>query len=125
MRNLGLIMFSGKLSLNSTVFGPGSILGTEYGTQPYSQFLLKVKVVHLLEHTSGGWGAVTTRNVIAAYYGYNQSAYIGVEIDKYGPVYEPGTVYDFANFGYYLLGVIITKVSGKPYEQYVKEKFWR
>ncbi len=107
------------------MFGAGSILGTEYGTQPYSQFLLKVKVVHLLEHTSGGWGGATTRDMLFGFDDYNQSTLIGIGIDKYGPVYEPGTVFDYANFGYYLLGLIITKVSGQPYEQYVKEKFWR
>uniref|UniRef100_A0A914WHQ0 Beta-lactamase-related domain-containing protein n=1 Tax=Plectus sambesii TaxID=2011161 RepID=A0A914WHQ0_9BILA len=115
----------GLLSLNATVFGPGSILGTEYGTKPYSEKLLKVRLVNLLEHSSGGWGAQTTGDALFLYEGYNQSAFIGIEIDKYGPVVEPGTMFDYANFGYYLLGVIISKVTGKPYDQYVKEKFWR
>uniref|UniRef100_A0A914X3Y4 Beta-lactamase-related domain-containing protein n=1 Tax=Plectus sambesii TaxID=2011161 RepID=A0A914X3Y4_9BILA len=73
----------------------------------------------------GGWGAQTTGDTLFMYEGYNQSAFIGIEIDKYGPIVEPGTVFDYANFGYYLLGVIISKVTGKSYDQYVKEKLWR
>lgn len=111
--------------MNSTIFGFGGVLGTDYGTQPYSQNLLKVKLVHLLEHSSGGWGDQTTQDVLFMYEGYNQSAFIGIEIDKYGPIVEPGTAFDYSNFGFYLLGVIITKLTGKPYDQYVKEKFWR
>lgn len=113
------------LSLNATIFGPDGILGTKYGTQPYSENLLKVRLVNLLEHTSGGWGGQTTGDAIFLYDGYNQSAFIGIELDKYGPIFEPGTVFDYANFGYYLLGVVIEKVSGMMYEEYLKEMFWR
>ncbi|CAN5279838.1 hypothetical protein BH09BAC6_BH09BAC6_06200 [soil metagenome] len=41
-------------------------------------------------------------------------------IDK--PLYfEPGTKYTYCNSGYILLGLIIEKVTGKPYEQAVRE----
>lgn len=33
--------------------------------------------------------------------------------------FEPGQKYRYNNSGYYLLGMIITKVTGTPYEQYV------
>jgi CubicO group peptidase (beta-lactamase class C family) len=35
-----------------------------------------------------------------------------------------GTAYEYSNLGFALLGRIITVVSGKPYQQYIKEKIW-
>jgi CubicO group peptidase (beta-lactamase class C family) len=35
--------------------------------------------------------------------------------------FKPGTAYEYSNSGYFLLGQIIEKVTGKPYEQAVRE----
>lgn len=53
-----LLMQRGNLGLSDAVFGPGAILGTGAGTQPYGANLLAIRLHHLLEHTSGAW---TTR----------------------------------------------------------------
>lgn len=37
----------------------------------------------------------------------------------------PGTAYEYSNLGFALLGKIITKVSGKPYQQYIREIIWK
>ncbi|MFI9027822.1 serine hydrolase domain-containing protein [Streptomyces sp. NPDC053560] len=44
-----------KLALTDKVFGPGALLGTHFGTQPYSEWLRAVTLQHLLEHSAGGW----------------------------------------------------------------------
>lgn len=36
----------------------------------------------------------------------------------------PGVEYEYSNLGFAMLGRIITKVSGKPYQQYIKENIW-
>ena len=36
--------------------------------------------------------------------------------------FDPGSRYAYSNFGYMLLGRVIEKVSGQPYETYVREK---
>lgn len=36
----------------------------------------------------------------------------------------PGVDYEYSNLGFAMLGRIITKVSGKPYQQYIKENIW-
>src|SRR5205823_1387377 len=36
--------------------------------------------------------------------------------------YDPGTTYNYSNFGYLLLGRVIEKLSGVPYERYVQER---
>jgi CubicO group peptidase (beta-lactamase class C family) len=36
-----------------------------------------------------------------------------------------GIEFEYANLGFALLGRIITKASGKPYQQYIRESIWR
>jgi CubicO group peptidase (beta-lactamase class C family) len=37
----------------------------------------------------------------------------------------PGMVYEYSNLGFALLGRIVTVVSGKPYQQYIRNNIWR
>jgi CubicO group peptidase (beta-lactamase class C family) len=37
---------------------------------------------------------------------------------------SPGTAYEYSNLGFAMLGRIVTKVSGKPYQQYIRENIW-
>jgi CubicO group peptidase (beta-lactamase class C family) len=39
--------------------------------------------------------------------------------------FEPGTKWSYSNSGYSLLGYIIEKVTGKPYEQEVRERIFK
>jgi len=34
--------------------------------------------------------------------------------------YAPGTTYDYSNFGYCVLGAVIEKITGMPYDAYVR-----
>jgi N-acyl-D-amino-acid deacylase len=36
--------------------------------------------------------------------------------------FDPGTRYAYSNFGYCVLGRVLEKITGEPYEQYLKEK---
>ena len=49
------LMDARKISLGQKVFGPGAILGTEYGTAPYGPKIENITVGDLLHHTAGGW----------------------------------------------------------------------
>lgn len=43
-------------------------------------------------------------------------------ITRYGTLYEePGTRWDYNNFGYGLLGYVIERVSGRPYADYMRQ----
>ncbi len=37
----------------------------------------------------------------------------------------PGITYEYANLGFALLGRIVTKASGNPYQQYIRENIWK
>ena len=39
--------------------------------------------------------------------------------------YDPGTTYAYSNYGYCLLGRLIEKVTGRPYQDYVKDALFR
>ena len=109
----------GKLSLDQKVFGAGGILGTQFGTEAYSARVKKITVRHLLEHTSG-WsndgGDPMFMNL-----NFNHSQLIGWVLDNRAPKNEPGSAYEYLNFGYCVLGRVIEKVSGQNYESYVKK----
>ncbi|HEX7707269.1 MAG TPA: serine hydrolase domain-containing protein [Thermoanaerobaculia bacterium] len=45
-------------------------------------------------------------------------------ITSSGPLFTPGSEYEYSNSGYYLLGIIIERTSGRPYEQFLRETFF-
>src|SRR5699024_1209575 len=92
----------GKLSMDDKVFGKGGILGTEYGTPPYPEYVEEIKLKHLLHHTTGGWG----RNPDPAFSHpkMNADQIISWVIDNRPLKNPPGTQYLYSNFGYIILG---------------------
>jgi CubicO group peptidase (beta-lactamase class C family) len=82
----------------------------------------KVTIHHLLTHTSGipsytglpGFFANVSRNPYKVADFVKQYASGNLE-------FEPGTKFSYNNSGYFLLGAVIERVTGKSYEQAVKE----
>jgi CubicO group peptidase (beta-lactamase class C family) len=85
----------------------------------------KVTIHHLLTHTSGipsytsmpkFWQELSKRP-------YTPIEFIKVFWDL--PLeFEPGSKFQYSNSGYFLLGVIIEKVTGKPYAQVLQENIF-
>ena len=85
----------------------------------------KITIHHLLTHTSGlpnytaqpGFAETVSRNPYA----------VDAFVKKYtsGDLeFEPGAKFSYSNSGYFLLGAIIEKVTGKAYEQVLKESIF-
>jgi len=85
----------------------------------------KITIHNLLSHTSGipsytslpGFFTNVSRNPFA----------VDDFIKKYASgdlEFEPGTRFVYSNSGYFLLGAIIEKVTGKPYEQALRENIF-
>jgi CubicO group peptidase (beta-lactamase class C family) len=107
----------GKLSFSDTV-------GKLISNYPNKVVAEKVTIDHLLTHTSG--------------MGNYQNAAYAANLDQMKtsndlmplfvndpPAFEPGTKWAYSNAGYALLGLIIEKVSGQNYFEYVKENIFK
>ena len=108
----------GKLDLEQKVFGPGGILGEDLGPVPPESNKEMITVKHLIEHTSGWAGDM-------AYTGYNDypnsAAMVSAGLADYKLAFTPGERTLYSNFGYGVLGCVIEKLSGMPYDAFVRQ----
>jgi CubicO group peptidase (beta-lactamase class C family) len=107
----------GKLSLDDTI---GKILPDYPNTNVASQ----VKVRRLLSHTGG------TGDIFGPQFDAHRlelktlQDYVNL-YGKRGLQFEPGARWDYSNYGFLLLGVIIEKISGKSYYDFVDENIYK
>jgi D-alanyl-D-alanine carboxypeptidase len=107
----------GKLSLDDTIV---KIL-PDY---PNTNVASKVKVRHLLSHTGG------TGDIFGPEFEAHRLELKSLQdyVKLYGErdlQFEPGTKWEYSNYGFLLLGVLIEKVSGKSYYDYVAENVYK
>ena len=92
----------------------------DYPTHGY-----KITIEHLLTHTSG----IKDLTEIKEFRKIIARDFAPIEVISYfkdQPMdFAPGTQYKYNNSGYFLLGYIIEKVSGKTYPQYVVDNFFK
>jgi CubicO group peptidase (beta-lactamase class C family) len=99
-------------------------LGKYISDYPNQEIATKVTIHQLLTHT-GGTGDIfgpefdknrkelRTLNDYVALYG------------KRGPQFEPGSQWRYSNYGMLLLGVVIERVTGQSYYDYVQEHIYK
>lgn len=119
------------LDLEGRVFGPEGILNDEYYDNPRDKRVYNITVSHLLSH-QGGW---TTRWGDQMFMPYVVASALKTEppvstreivrfaLDK-RLHYSPGTGRSYSNLGYAILGLVVEKVSGMPYEDYCRNKIF-
>jgi D-alanyl-D-alanine carboxypeptidase len=112
-----MLVDQGKLSLDAKV---SAILpGLPEAWAP-------VTIRHLLTHTSG---IKSYTDVFGAQKVADSRVFTSAEIlalVKDAPLqFAPGERFAYCNTGYYLLGMVIEKVSGKPYGQLVSERIFK
>ncbi len=87
----------------------------------------KISIHHLLTHSSGIYNYTADVSI-------EDSAIVNHPISKERVLnyfkdkpldFSPGKYYSYNNSGYFLLGLIIEKVTGKPYETVVRENIFR
>jgi D-alanyl-D-alanine carboxypeptidase len=110
---------AGKLRTSDHVFGPSGILSS-FALHKHADWLQAITVEHLLTHTSGGWSN-KEHDPMFHESGPNRTAFTQHVLDDYPLEAPPGTRYAYSNFGYFLLGRVIEKVSGMPYGEYVRQ----
>ena len=85
----------------------------------------KVTIHHLLTHTSG---IPSYTGQLGFFENVSRNPYkVDEFVKKYASgnlEFEPGSKFSYNNSGYFLLGAIIERVTGKPYEQVLKENIF-
>lgn len=112
---------NGNLSMDQKLFGEGSIFGNRFLNGLYGDDLLKLRVRHLLHHTSGGWGGRSGGDPIDYQPDLNDEDFIQYVLENWPLAHEPGDQFVYSNMGYYLLARIIEEVSGKSYPDYLEK----
>lgn len=106
---------AGRLILNDKVFGPGGVLGTEFGTKAYSDRVKNVTVRHLLQMTTGGWVLPNDRDAIDSNPTMKNKAFFDWMMYNALLKFEPGTRFWYVNTNYFVAARIVEKVSGKSF----------
>jgi len=107
---------AGKLGLNDPL---GKYL-TDY---PNKELALKVTIQQLLTHTGG------TGDIFGPEFEAHRKELRTLQdyVNLYGKrnlEFEPGSRWEYSNYGFVLLGVVVERVSGKSYYDYVNENIY-
>lgn len=114
------LMERGLLSLDDQVFGKGGILEKDYG-DAMPPAAKKITVRHLLEHSSG----YSSDCIFASgYSGLTLDETLQKFVNNTALAYTPGSTHDYSNFGFAALGKIVSVVSGKSFERFLKEEIY-
>lgn len=104
---------AGKLTLNDPI---GKYL-TDY---PNKDVATKVTIHELLTHT-GGTGDIFGPEFDAHRLELRTLADYVKLYGNRGPGFDPGSKWEYSNYGFLLLGVVIEKVSGQSYYDYIRQ----
>ncbi|MCX6214875.1 serine hydrolase [Spirosoma sp.] len=112
-----LLVQKGLVDLNKTV--------EDYLPNFKNKPAAKITIKQLLNHTSG----IPNYDIIKDFFprisrqSFTREEYVKVYADS-GLSFEPGTRYMYSSWGYFTLGYIIEKVTGKSYEQAMKDEIF-
>lgn len=116
-----------SLHLSDKVFGPEGILDdTFYSSLIKDKNIYGITVEHLLRHQGGFWRdpMFSSRDVMLQFGNScppDAEDFCRAVLGR--PLrFMPGTSQKYSNFGYLILSLIIEKVSGKTYGQFMKEE---
>ncbi len=110
----------GRLDLDAPVFGPGGVLGTNYGVPRFRGAPARVTVRHLLQHAAGGWGNKSS-DPMFVFHDLTLDEVIRRTLAERELNEEPGAKYNYSNFGFAMLGRVIERVTGAGYEAAVRD----
>lgn len=114
----------GRLHLDDRIFGHGGVLGNAYGAPPYRPSVDQITVEQLLTHTGGGWPN-DQRDPMFRNPQLDHAQLIAWTLQSLPLDTMPGTAFAYSNFGYCLLGRVVERVTGQPYETYVRDVILR
>lgn len=119
----------GALSLDSKVFGPEGILNEQTYQDYLDKRVERITVFHLLNHSAGWstrWGdpmfmapAIAAKQQIPLPIGMEDIIVFALSKRLH---FEPGSSSYYSNLGFAILGEVIGKVAGMPYEKFIQSQ---
>jgi len=114
---IGQLVEAGKLSFDDT-------LAAVLPDYPSQAFASKVTIHQLLTHTSGIGGTIFPPVLFEHRDRYQHAAdYLPLFADE-PPEFPPGERFGYANPGFVVLGLVIERVSGERYDDYVRDNIF-
>ena len=122
---LGLVE-RGKLQLSDKVYD--LLAPKPFGERELDPRFKDITILHLLQHRGGfdrdkSFDPMFRSYLVSAEAGHDGPA-SAADVIRYMAGrrldFDPGARYAYSNFGYCLLGRVIEKVTGRPYDEYVK-----
>ena len=120
---------AGLLSLQDTVFGARGILNdTTFTKAIRDRRIFRITVEQLLRHKGGfttghGDPMFSSQDMIRQFHldgAPDSRTLVQCELTRWLG-FAPGTSQQYSNFGFLLLSLVIEKLSGQPYEDYIQE----
>jgi CubicO group peptidase (beta-lactamase class C family) len=108
-----------SLRLDDFIFGAKGILGFDYG-KSCPERVDQITLHHLLTHTCGGWQNDGADPMFQKPH-MNQRELITWTLRERPLQHSPGKHHAYSNFGYCILGRVLEKLTGQPYEEYVRK----
>ena len=132
---VGIMMLQerGKLTLKDQVFGPDGILNDSiYNAAITDTLYYKITVEDLLRH-KGGFSKKGGDPMFSTRWIMMQNHWKSVPTKEQSTVvqlsrplkFEPGTWQEYSNYGYLALSMVIEKVSGMSYEDFIQQNVLR
>lgn len=109
----------GRLSLDDRVFGRGGILG--FRVMPFNRNLEEITVRHLLQHVSGFSNTPNDPTFREPQRDARDLISWVLTQPERAVTRQPGTLYDYNNLGYFILGEIVAARSGTSYANFVMQ----
>lgn len=117
-----ILMEEGNLALNDPV--EKYLPEFNAATRKTEQQAIPITIHHLLTHSAGlPLYRLPESQEIPVKRNRTLADYVAF-LSKQEPEYEPGTQFRYSSGGFAILGRIIEVVSGKPYEQFMKERIF-
>lgn len=113
----------GRLSLDDKVFGPEGILSVPYPKE--NKYVGMITVRHLLEHAAAPEWTNDNQDPMFRKARLDKKSLV-IWVLKTRLLKEaPGSRYAYSNFGYCILGLVIEKISGQSYRDYVMNTIFK
>ncbi len=113
------LMEQNKITMGQHVFGPNSILGSKYPTPANKLKLNDITIWQLLHHNAG----LNTCNTEAEFRDASKTKDDAMKMLLASPnllLYNPNTKSSYSNTGYFILDLVIEKLSGQSYETFIR-----